>query len=135
MAALDAPRNTPMRYGDILAFPVAADTTIHQGSLVVLDGGYAAPGRTATGLIAIGRAETTVTAVLAGDAMAEVRTGTFFFDTDLADPVTQATVGSDCYVVDDQTVAATDGGGTRSRAGIVTAVEATGVWVQIGLGL
>ncbi len=32
--------------------------------------------------------------------------------------------------MDDQTVAKTDGTATRSRAGIVDAAEATGVWVR-----
>lgn len=44
-------------------------------------------------------------------------------------------MGADCFIVDDQTVAKTNGTNTRSRAGIVAAVDADGVWVQIGLGL
>ncbi len=135
MAALTAARNTPRRDGDVIGIPVKAATTIYQGGLVVADAGYAAPGRTATGLIAAGRAEETVTAVSAGDAIAQVRTGTFKFGNAAADLVTQAEVGSDCYIVDDQTVAKTNGANTRSRAGKVLAVESDGVWVQIGIGL
>ncbi len=135
MAALTGPRNTPLRHGDILAFPVKAATTIHQGSLVVSDAGYAAPGRVATALVALGRAEGSATAVAAGDAQIEVRTGTFKFANSAAtDEIKQADVGQDCFIVDDQTVAKTSGTNTRSRAGIVTAVEDDGVWVQIGLG-
>lgn len=136
MTALSAPRNTPQRVGEILAFPVAAATTIHQGSLVVLDAGYAAPGSTATGLIAVGRAEGSATAVSAGDAQVEVRRGTFkFANSGAGDAIAQADVGADCYIVDDQTVAKTNGTNTRSRAGKVAAVDADGVWVQIGLGV
>ena len=52
-----------------------------------------------------------------------------------ADLITQANVGSDCYIVDNQTVAATSGTGTRSRAGKVYAIDPSGtVWVQVGLG-
>lgn len=45
------------------------------------------------------------------------------------DPVTLADVGKTCYLVDDQTVAKTDGAGTRSAAGIVRDVDSAGVWV------
>lgn len=136
MAALTSPRNTVQRAGDVLAFPVKAATTIHQGCLVVLDAGHAAPGRVATGLVAVGRAEHSATAVAAGDALVEVRCGIFkFANSAAADLVAQADVGADCYVVDDQTVARTSATNTRSRAGIVVAVEPDGVWVQIGLGL
>jgi hypothetical protein len=135
MAALTAPRNTPQKVGDILALPVKAATTVHQGSLVVVDAGYAAPGRTATALVAAGRAEHSATAVSAGDAVVEVRRGTFKFANSTAgDLIAQADVGADCYIVDDQTVAKTHGTNTRSRAGKVVAVDADGVWVQIGLG-
>jgi len=34
-------------------------------------------------------------------------------------------------MVDDETVAKTDGGDARSRAGLIRAVEPDGVWVQI----
>lgn len=136
MAALTTPRNTLQRVGDVLAFPVKAATTIHQGSLVVLDAGHAAPGRTATGLVAAGRAEHSATAVAAGDAQVEVRRGIFKFGNSTStDLIAQADVGADCYVVDDQTVAKTSATNTRSRAGIVVAVETDGVWVQIGLGM
>ncbi len=136
MAALSAPRNTPERRGDILAFPVAASTTIFQGGLVVLAAGYAAPGSVATGLIAVGRAEHSATAVAAGSATVEVRRGVFRFgNSATTDLIAQADVGADCYIVDDQTVAKTNGTNTRSRAGKVVAVDADGVWVQVGLGL
>lgn len=134
MTALSAPRNTPLRVGDAFAFAVAASTTIHQGSLVVLDAGYAKPGRTATGLIAVGRAESSATAVSAGDAQVEVRRGVVkFANSSAGDLIAQADVGADCFIVDDQTVAKTNGTNTRSRAGKIAAVDADGVWVHIGL--
>jgi predicted RecA/RadA family phage recombinase len=136
MGALNSPRNTPQKVGDIFAFPVAASTTIHQGSLVVLDAGYATPGATDTGLVAVGRAEASATAVSAGDAMVEVRRGVFrFANSGGGDAIAQADAGADCYIVDDQTVAKTSDTGARSRAGKVVAVDSDGVWVQIGLGL
>ena len=39
-------------------------------------------------------------------------------------------MGSDCYIVDDQTVAKTNGGATRCVAGKVWDVDAEGVWVE-----
>ncbi|HRQ57656.1 MAG TPA: hypothetical protein PLN31_09565 [Azoarcus taiwanensis] len=136
MAALTTYRNTPEKRGDVIDLLVKAATTVHQGSLVVVDAGYAAPGRTATGLVAAGRAEDSATAVGAGDAVVRVRRGTFRFGNSAAgDLIAQPDVGADCYIVDDQTVAKTHATNTRSRAGIVIAVDDDGVWVQIGLGL
>lgn len=134
--ALTAERNTPRYAGDRLEVPVKAATTIFAGALVVADAGYAAPGRAATGLVALGRCEETVTAVAAGDVKASVRPGIYrFANSAAADAITQAEVGADCYIVDDQTVAKTNGSNARSRAGVVIGVEDAGVWVQTGPGL
>jgi predicted RecA/RadA family phage recombinase len=136
MAALASPRNTKERVGDVFDFPVKAATTCHQGGLAVLDAGYAAPGRVATTLIAVGLFQESATAVSAGDAVARVKRGVFKLANSTAgDLIAQANVGADCYIVDDQTVALTNGGATRSRAGKIAAVDADGVWVQVGLGL
>lgn len=136
MTALTTPRNTQKRIGEVFGFPIKAATACIQGGLAVLDAGYAAPGRTATGLIAVGLFTESATAVAAGDAIARVERGIFkFANSSAGDLIAQANVGADCYIVDDQTVALTNGGATRSRAGQVTAVDADGVWVQVGLGL
>jgi len=133
---LSAARNTKERSGEVFDIPVKAATTCYQGGLIVIDAGYAAPGRAATTLIAAGRCEETVTAVSAGDAVARVKRGIFqFANSAAADLIAQADAGVDCYIVDDQTVAKTNGGATRSRAGKIVAVDAVGVWVQVGLGL
>lgn len=135
MAALAAARNTQERSGNVSGVPIKANTTCYQGGIAVLDAGYAAPGYVATTLIAIGRFEETAAAVVAGDATARVKRGTFKFANSAAgDLIAQADVGADCYIVDDQTVAKTNGTNTRSRAGKIEAVDADGVWVQIGLG-
>lgn len=136
MGALTQARNTPQKAGEVFDFPVKGSTTIHQGALVVLAAGLAAGGSTAAGLIAVGRAELTVAAVADGDAQVPVRRGIFKYANSAAgDLITQADVGADCWIVDDQTVAKTHGGNTRSRAGKVVGVAADGVWIQIGLGL
>ncbi|ADZ72409.1 hypothetical protein [Polymorphum gilvum] len=126
-------RQTPMRIPDYESHPLAAGVKIHAGALVVLDAGLAKPGYTATGLVSLGRAERTVdnTAGAAGDARVEVlRKRTFLFANLEADPVALADVGKTCFVVDDETVAKTDGTGTRSPAGRVAAVDPSGVWVD-----
>jgi hypothetical protein len=136
MTALSAARNTPQRTGDVLGFPVAASTTCYQGGIAVLNGGFAEPASTATGLVAIGRFDETVVngTVTDGAVHALVRAGTFrFANSASADLIAQADVGADCYLVDDQTVAKTSAANTRSIAGKVVAVEADGVWVKLGL--
>ncbi len=132
--ALTKPRDTRERGRDLLVIPLAASTTIYQGGLVAANAsGYAVPGSVATTLKAAGRAEETIdnSAGSAGDRSITVKRGVFKFKNSGSDPVTQAGVLGDCYIVDDETVAATNGTNTRSKAGKVLEVEATGVWVEI----
>lgn len=126
-------RNTPIRHSGNWRYPVAANTRILAGALVAFSAGYAAPGKTATNLIAVGRANETVdnTGGVVGARSIEVERGTLRYDNLATDAVTQADVGRDCYIVDAETIARTDGGGTRSRAGIVREIEGGGVWVEI----
>ncbi|TVO57535.1 hypothetical protein [Denitromonas halophila] len=138
MTALTKARNTRMRSGEVSGHPVKAAIVCHQGGLAVLDGGYAGPGRAATTLVAIGRFEETVdnSAGAAGDKQVRVSEGTFHFaNSSAGDLIAQADAGADCYIVDDQTVAKTNGSSTRSRAGKIEAVDADGVWVRMGLGV
>jgi hypothetical protein len=134
MAALTADRNTAMRDGQVVSLPVAASERIFAGALVARDAnGYATPGATATGLLGAGRAEAQAdnSSGSAGDLSVEVRKGVFKFENSTgADEITSADIGSDCYIVDDQSVAGTDGTGTRSVAGRVFDVESDGVWVK-----
>lgn len=133
MVALTKDRNTAFRKDELYSYPVAAATTIYAGSLVVLSAGNAAPGSTALALVAVGRAEEQVdnSGGAAGDLSVRVRRGTFRFANLGADLVVAADIGSPCFIVDDQTVAKTDGTSTRSQAGIVQQVDAQGVWVRI----
>ena len=135
MAALSAARNTPERAGGVVGYPVKASVKPIQGGIAVLNAGYAAPGTTALNLVAIGRFEETVdnSAGSNGDVSVQVKRGTFKFGNSSAgDLIAQADVGADCYIVDDQTVAKTNGSNTRSVAGKIIAVDADGVWVKIG---
>ncbi len=130
MVALTADRNTRLRLGDSRVEPVAAAVKIFGGSLVMRNAaGYLTKGATATGCVGVGRAEALVdnTAGAAGALSVEYRLGSFLFANLAGDLVTIADVGRPCFIADDQTVARTDATATRSRAGIVDAVEATGV--------
>lgn len=132
--ALAKDRNTPDRRGDIYRHPVDGGVKIYAGALVALAAGFAKPGATAVGLVAIGRAEHQVDNTLGadGDVFVDVRTGVFRFDNADADLVARTHIGGDCYIVDDCTVAATHGVNTRSVAGKVVDVDDDGVWVKIG---
>lgn len=141
MAALSTERNT-LKVGchpivTELLLPMKANTKAFRGGLAVIDAGYAAPGRTALNLIAVGRFNQTVdnTGGAAGALLARVEPGLYVFGNSTAgDLIAQADVGADCFIVDDQTVAKTNGSNTRSRAGKIVAVDSTGVTVQLGLG-
>lgn len=137
MPALSNERNTPESIGHIRAYPVKASAKCYAGGIGVLSAGYLQPAAVATGLIVVGRIETTYdnTTGADGAVIGTAREGVFAWDNSTStDLITQAEVGKDCYLVDDHTVAKTDGTGTRSRAGKVIAIDGAGVWVKMGLG-
>lgn len=132
--ALAASRDTPVRDGTMEGHPVKAATKIFAGGLTCLDAaGWAVPGAAATTLIALGRADAVAdnSAGANGAINVTVRRGIFQWKNSAAgDAITRAEIGDNCYVVDDETVAKTNGGATRSVAGIIRDVDALGVWVE-----
>lgn len=133
MAALTKDRDTRRRDGVSFSFPVAAATVCHAGGIAVLDAGLCKPGATAVGLKAVGVFEENAdnSGGAASAIKAKVRRGVFAFaNSAAADEIALADIGADCYIVDDQTVAKTNGGATRSVAGKVRDVDAYGVWVE-----
>ncbi|MDT4835796.1 hypothetical protein FQZ97_694710 [compost metagenome] len=133
--ALSKDRNTKRRDGVQFNDPIAASTVIFAGALVCLNAaGNAVPGATATTLKARGVAQEHVdnSSGAAGDARIETRRGVFAFANSAAgDEITRADIGATAYIVDDQTVAKTDGTSTRSVAGTIRDVDSDGVWVEI----
>ncbi|BBL70334.1 hypothetical protein [Methylogaea oryzae] len=130
--ALAADRDTPMKDGELIQVPVATAVHIYAGALVAANAtGYATPGATSTTLTYLGRAEENVNNTGADGAKTVKvrRRKAFKWLNSGADAVTQASLGKTCYIVDDQTVAATNGTNTRSAAGIVVGVDSDGVWV------
>lgn len=136
--ALSADRATPNRGAGLRrGLPVAASTRIYAGALacVSTSTGYATKGATATTLRAVGVAveHADNSSGLAGDISVQVERGVWLMlNSASADQLTRADIGADCYIVDDQTVAKTSGSNTRSVAGKVWDVDASGVWVEIG---
>lgn len=130
---LSRERNT-IQIGDglIREIGVKTNTKIFAGALVVNDGGVAAPGRTATGLVCLGRAEQTVDNTGGADnaVRVRVRRGVFGFKNKADDAIVAADIGKDCYLVDDETVAKTSATNTRSVAGKVFSIDGDTVFVD-----
>lgn len=134
MTALTQDRNTRRSDGNQVAPPVAATTRIWGGAIVCVNAaGFAVPGATSTTLKAVGVSEHRAdnSAGVAGAIRVRCRKGPHrFANSAAADAITLADVGSDCFIVDDQTVAKTNGSNTRSVAGKIFDVDADGVWVD-----
>ncbi len=136
MAALTQERDTQRRVGDLAVGPVAAATKILAGAIVCAQtaAAFLTKGATATTLRGIGVADETADNTAGANGAINVkyrRDGWFRFTNSAAgDLITLADVGADCYIVDDQTVAKTNGTNTRSVAGKVRDVDATGVWIE-----
>jgi len=114
-------------------YTAAASVAFYQGSIVAID--------TADGLLKLGAVSTTLkvlgvsareydtTGVAAEDRLIPVDHGTFGdFEsaTGGGDDIAENDIKKPCYVVDDDTVALTDGGATRSLAGTIHGVTAEG---------
>lgn len=137
MTALTADRATGRRAGGSFVYNAAAAVKCYAGGIAVLDSsGNVKPAVTATGLVSVGRFSETVdnSSGSAGDKTAEVMRGIFKYNNSAAaDEITAAESGDFCYLVDDQTVAKTNGTNTRSPAGVIVDVDSDGVWVEIGV--
>jgi hypothetical protein len=140
MAALTRERQ-PDRLGEEIVrydHPIAANVKAWAGAIAVIDPatGLAKPAVTGTNLRTAGVFEKTYdnTGGAASAFRVAIRGGCFLMNNSTAgDLIAQVDVGKDCYLVDDQTVAKTDGTGTRSIAGKIQDVTAAGVFVHLRL--
>lgn len=131
---------TRRRHGEptlVGSVPAAASTTTYAGSLVsVVSGtGYGRPAATATTHLVLGVATQTVdnSAGSNGSKTIPFEAGVFEFTNSTAgDAITQAHMEQEVFVVDDDVVAATDGTGTRSVAGICKGLANGKVKVFVG---
>ncbi|MEP3428268.1 MAG: hypothetical protein ABJN98_06285 [Roseibium sp.] len=134
MTALVTDRRTPERSADRREFPVKASTTLFAGSMAAIGADdLAVPMSVATTLRGVGRCEGRIdnSTGADGDLTVKVGVGVYHYaNSAAADEITAADIGGTCYGVDDQTVALTDGTGTRSIAGKIFDVDARGVWVD-----
>ncbi|KQZ14309.1 hypothetical protein ASD44_09665 [Mesorhizobium sp. Root554] len=133
MTALTADRNTVRLEGELRQGGMAASVLVYAGALVMRNAaGYLTKGATATGNVGAGRAEERKTGGAgAGDVTLGYRPGIYrYANSASTDLIGITEIGKPCYVVDDQTVAKTDGTGTRSLAGFVEGVDTLGVWVR-----
>jgi hypothetical protein len=142
MAALSAPRDTKesgQSGRGIHELPVDAGKVCYAGGIGCIDSvdGLAKPAVTATTLTALGRVERTADNAAGGDGAVKVliKEGDFWFvNSASTDAIAATEIGQTCYLVDDQTVAKTNGTNTRSAAGKVVNVDAyLGVLVRIGI--
>jgi hypothetical protein len=137
MSALIADRNTARREDGLRAIGVGATQKIFAGALLCRNAtGFGVKGATSTTLVALGRAEEQVDNSAGADGALTItyRQGCFKFANSAAgDLITAADIGNTAYIVDDQTVAKTNGTNTRSAAGKIDSVEADGVWVWVGV--
>ncbi len=134
MTALNKDRNTARRDGIQYPRQVAAGKNIFTGALVCLNStGFLEPGSAGNTLVADGVAIESRDNTLGQDGdlicIVDKRPHRFANSAD-ADLITIAQIGDACYVVDDQTVAKTNGGGARPSAGTITDVDDSGVWVD-----
>lgn len=116
--------------------PVAASTAIVLGALITTLNGYARSAAEAIGHRVIGVATKSVdnSSGSAGDKTVPYRTGVFAFDNSSSgDAIAQADVGSDCFVVDNNTVAKTSNSFARSVAGTVVGFVGAKVLVLVGI--
>lgn len=135
MTALTADRQTTLSKPDVMTRGVAASVTCFAGAMISLDvAGYFRPTRANTTDRVVGiNFGDKVVGTTAGAKKCTVRRDTagWFANSASNDAIGVADIGRDCYAVDDQTVALTDGSGTRPRAGRIAEVDsATGVLVD-----
>lgn len=142
MTATTQDRNTPYRDGELTPYPVAAGETIPAGVIVCLKDGYAVNGKSAEDLVYAGRADEAIdnSKGANGDQHILVRRHKVFcWENDGA--VKPTHVGKPAYVVDNQTVSASDGStpaqegkpgkpASRCTAGTIIMLDAAGVWVE-----
>jgi hypothetical protein len=136
MPATTTDRATQRRDAFQFEFPVAAATKIPAGVITCLNAsGLAVNGATATTLKCVGVSEATADNTLGAASAMRVKTrrGCFkFANSSAGDLIALADVGAQCWIVDNQTVAKTNGSSTRSVAGVIRDVDADGgVWVEM----
>ena len=136
MAALTADKLIERRPAGDRNFPVSAGVKIRLGAMVAVEvpGGTLRPARANPTdiIVGISRQAADNSAGLASAISCETEAEGVYAMVNSAggDAIALTDIGKDCYAVDDQTVALTNGGATRCRAGKIQNVTERGVWVR-----
>lgn len=135
MSAMTAERRITRRKGDYYSYPVAANTKIYAGSLLVMAGGYVRPATYATPSQVVGIADETAdnSGGAAGDISLQVKRGVFLLN-NAASPnaVDRTMFGAAILVLDDQTIAKPGTSGGVAHTGYALHdVDDDGVWISI----
>ena len=134
MTALTTGRNTFRVEETRITLPVAANVTIFEGAIVVVDSlGNAWPVTAATDRRVVGRADERVTnGAVAGAVTIKISRGMFWYENDTSEAITRGQINMNCWLKDDQTVSA--GATGRNLAGRIVDVSPTlGVCVELGI--
>ena len=135
MAKLTADRHTREGQGDTREFLVAATEVIFAGSVVEMDAtghAIAATAGVSQNYVGVNNERAVDNSAGAdGDKTVRVMRGEFGLNIDGGDPVTVADVGSTVYLVDDNTIGATDAGATLSPLGVLFDVRDGQAYVTI----
>ena len=119
---------------DTIPVPLAAGANIFYGTIVALNAdGLGVPGAESAGLIYAGAAKSSVDNSDGGDGDKVVHVQRSA--NNAIKWVNDGSIGQEhllkvAYILDNQTVTATDGDGVRSAIGLVVRIEPDGVWIQ-----
>jgi hypothetical protein len=135
MAAATRDRDTQQQQGVRRSWPVGANALIYAGVIASLNASNVlVNGATSTTQKCVGvtRKRYDNTGGADGAITAETERGVFgpFANSASTDQITLADIGNDCFIVDNQTVARTNGSNSRSVAGKVFRVEPAGIWID-----
>lgn len=136
MTALTENRYTKHRDGIITAHPVKASTHIFKGSIVCADAsGYAAPGDDAAGYTVLGIAIEEADNGSGGNGDVTVRVqASGVFSVAKSGTIAQGDLGSELYVVDDQTVGLAAAVTNNVACGRLEALDGgASVWLRLQL--
>jgi hypothetical protein len=129
MPAATQDRDTKRREGTQESYPVKAATRIWAGTLACVDAtGFVVPGSVSTTQKCVGVATKQVNNLSGANGDQSLTTDRrphWFNNSTAGDLIALSDVGAQCFIVDDNTVAKTNGTNTRSVAGKIVNVSAT----------
>ncbi|MEO6217754.1 MAG: hypothetical protein ABIO86_17125 [Sphingomonas sp.] len=129
----------------LLNLGVVTAVSVFQGGIAMLASGFARPGRVGQGgsdfakiadvapyrVVGVAQASA-IGGATDGAVAVDAQSGDWLMKNSAGvDAITVANIGHYCFAIDDETVARTSASGTRPRAGVIVAVDVTGVMVRM----